>query len=356
MWAEEDRPAQLQSKDVINNMRMSDIMAVMSGTIEISKLGEKSSSMKGVTKDEKVPTKNFKKPCKDNCREKLHPARWLRMPLTPQSEWYQNVPVKMSPIVVNAIQLDVTGTEDQVLAETIRLMHDRRVVLELRMFYIGNFDSSKGQKGRQLEFATSMLQIQEALTNFQGLLQQIFPLDTTATSMWRVLVVYKWVAVARSFDIRRDVIILFFHTVSRKNAQNAGNNLPPISYAKQEMLFKKTLRKFKLKEEIPTGEDLEPEQKPAGNRNQKSSGGNGGKGGNGGNKSQSQNKKVRAQKDGRLVCLEYNNKDSCPNEEDGPGCKKEVKGEMKFFYHCCNMMDKATKKHCLGPHPRKDHK
>ena len=88
--------------------------------------------------------------------------------------------------------------------------------------------------------------------------------------MWRVLVVYKWIAAAKSFDTRREVIIVFFNAVSRKNAQRAGNNQPPITYAKQESLLKKTMRKYKVKEEIPTGEDSVEyrDQQPAGNKRQ----------------------------------------------------------------------------------------
>ena len=361
MWAESDRPGRLQDPDVVNNIPMRDLMALMSGSIELANLGENASSMQAVTRDKTIVAREFKDVEWDDCREKLHSARWLRMPLTPPSDWWHLVPVKMSPVIINALPLDVTGAEDQVLSETIKLMHDRRNILELKMFFIGSFDAAKGKTGRQLEFGASMLQIQESICNFQDILQQLFPWDTTANSMWRVLVVYKWIAAAKSFDVRRDVIVVFFHAVSRKNATRAGNGQPPITYAKQEGLLKKTLRKFKVKEEIPTGEDFHEarDTAPPANKKQQASnsGGNGGKKGGqaGGNNKPAQQKKVRANKDGRLVCIEYNNKDSCPNEADGPGCKKDVDGVTRYFVHCCNVYDKAKKAHCLGPHTRANH-
>ena len=364
MWAESDRPGRLQDPDVVNNIPMRDLMALMSGNIELAQLGDAAPSMQGVTRDETVVAKEYKDVEWDDCRARLHSARWQRLPLTPPSDWWHKTPVKMSPVIINALQLDVTGAEDQVLPETIKLMHDRRNILELKLFFIGSFDSAKGKNGRQLEYGTSMLQIQEAICNYQDILQQLFPWDATANSMWRLLVTYKWIAAARSFDVRRDVIIVFFHAVSRKNATRAGNGQPPIPYAKQEGLLKKTLRKYKVREDIPTGEDAFEPKEASQPSNKKQAGGSGGNnshsGGNNGKKGGQANKaaqpkKVRAHKDGRLVCIEYNNKDVCPNEADGPGCKKDVDGVTRYFVHCCNVYDKAKKAHCLGPHNRANH-
>ena len=345
-------------------MPMRDLMAVMSGQIALANLGDKGASMKGSAKDDNITPREFKDVEFDNCKDLLHSARWQRMPISPPSNWWHLVPEKMVPVVINSLQLDATGTEDQVLAETIRIMHDRRVILELKFFYIGSFDSAKGKGGGVLEMGSSMLQIQEALANFQNLLQQIFPWDTTPGTMWRILVVYKWIGAAFYFDTRRDIVIFWFNSVSRKNANNAENGKPPIDYADQEKLLKKALRKFKVKDEIPTGEDTanhaEPKQNFAGKKQPNNSGGGGGKkkSGNGAGPSgqnKQSNKRQRAQKNGKLACIDYNNKEQCPNEPEGTGCKKEIDGVMKYFEHCCNVFDKRNGVHCLQNHSRLQH-
>ena len=74
-----------------------------------------------------MPVTNFRnEPQEDNGIDLLHKARWGRLPLAPPAAWYHQVKQKHSPVMIIAIPLEVSGSDNQVPPQVIELLHDRK--------------------------------------------------------------------------------------------------------------------------------------------------------------------------------------------------------------------------------------
>ena len=148
------------------------------------------------SRDGVMPVLDYKKePEKDDGSRLLHSARFQRMPLAEPSEWYHRVPQVLEPVMINAIPLKVSGSNNQVSPQVIEKLHDRTKACKLTDFYLGEFGSgSKSSEFSDSNWDTcvAIYQVQEAFGNYQGIIQQMFPYDHTPTTIYRVLVKYHW--------------------------------------------------------------------------------------------------------------------------------------------------------------------
>lgn len=102
----------------------------------VKQLRAENSKMSLLKKDELPPRVKFAEG-KDDGQEKLHPARWLRLPFTDPKKYYDQVPMKHDHKYKN-LALEFGGCNSNLSDRTIHLMHDRRNVLEMKHFMSEN--------------------------------------------------------------------------------------------------------------------------------------------------------------------------------------------------------------------------
>jgi hypothetical protein len=115
MWPLEARPARLQDKKVVARWSIGKIM-------EFKKQYEMEAERQGVgiavfRRDKKRRIKKYKA-MKDNGEDKLHPARFERMPFADPKTYWGEVPVKREEIYRH-VKLDLYGAQGQVSEATI---------------------------------------------------------------------------------------------------------------------------------------------------------------------------------------------------------------------------------------------
>ena len=117
-----ERPPELKNRKLVNQMSMSEIEAMFNMTKSREKSLGAQKLFQAVNSDVKHPKVKLKKG-KDNCTNKLHPARFLRKPITSPDQWYKEMPLQRTP-VIRQLPLEFTGTHDQVAERTIEILHD----------------------------------------------------------------------------------------------------------------------------------------------------------------------------------------------------------------------------------------
>jgi len=121
IWAMEDRPAHMRKKGGIKDMSITDI-------IQYKEHYEKEAEKRGVGgaifgKDSKLKAKVFKQQ-KDNGYNKLHKARWERLPMSTPKKYWKKVPKKREDIFRH-LHLEHYGAEGLVNEATLVRLHDR---------------------------------------------------------------------------------------------------------------------------------------------------------------------------------------------------------------------------------------
>ena len=81
---------------------------------------EKHEGNSDIAKDGKQHTTIFKEEA-DNGTDKLHKARWCRMPTTCPSTWYKNVPLKRTP-VIRSLPLEFSGSMNMVAQKSVEVL------------------------------------------------------------------------------------------------------------------------------------------------------------------------------------------------------------------------------------------
>lgn len=126
LWPREDRPDILQDKKKLKGLSMTKLM-------KMKELYEKEQTKKGlgtaVHGKDKLPSSTKFAAAKDNCTTKLHPARFLCMPLVEPKEYWNLVPTGRSAIYRH-LPLQHLGVDDVPEATVVKL-HDRKVPVEL---------------------------------------------------------------------------------------------------------------------------------------------------------------------------------------------------------------------------------
>ena len=166
------------------------------------------------------------------------------------------------------------------------MLHDRKTAVKLTMFYTGDFNSGiRNQDHEDSNWSTcvAIFMIQEAVVNWQSLVQQIFPMDYTPVIIWRVLIKYHWCKMVLVIKKRIMVILCFFEDVIKDNANKAVNDIAPMNFTEMELMLVNRIQKAGVPATIPLLVDAEtPEEKPqntAGPSNFRGRGGRGGRGG-----------------------------------------------------------------------------
>ena len=129
LWAEEDRPATLKTREHIREHTIDTLMACKT---EISK--EEAKRGVGAAqygRDRKLAPKKYEAFVDDNYR-KFHPARFNRLPPVEPRKYMKKWETKREP-VYRHIPLRHYGIEGQVLESTIVRMHNRGTPVELDM-------------------------------------------------------------------------------------------------------------------------------------------------------------------------------------------------------------------------------
>ena len=123
IWPIEMRPRKLQDREYVEQQSWRTLNALQDRY-------EKEAERKGVGaaifgKDRKLKKTTFKKK-KDDGFKKLHPARFLRLPLAAPEKYWRRVP-KCHDQRFRHIQLTHYGAESQINEKVILAMHDRQV-------------------------------------------------------------------------------------------------------------------------------------------------------------------------------------------------------------------------------------
>ena len=318
--------------------------------------GEKEEENDESTKERKAVTTVFKK-AKDDGRKRFHPARFLALPSSHPRKWYKKVPKKRSFVKNKA--MEYTGTLNAVSDLALKKLHNRCKATELKHFYAGNLNIAAKKTevrkvvdgGIETSFdlawsdPSTVNQVQEAIINFGCALHMVWPTDSTAWSMIRLLTKYKWLVKADEGK-RASLIIKFFNNVANQNANRACNRECPLSFQEQEGVLKHILTVNHMRPEVP----IDDISRTSFNKPQ--FGGNKQGGGGGSNTKVS---KVAKSKDGKSLCYGFNdmNGGSCQNKADGSGCKRTDGLQLA---HLCNAYNATKKEYCLLAHPRKRHR
>lgn len=361
IWPVSDRPANLQREEVVNQIEFSNLLNMAKYHKELSQSSTSGTSKASFTKDTLPGTTVFKE-AKDDGIRKLHPARFLRMPLSNPKKWWHKVPVSRG-FKYRAIPLKFSGCQGQVSERTIENAHDRANCHQLKHFHSENITVSskpfkkierKDDDGLSTitdylwEDPATMSQVQDAILNYQAVQQQIWPLDVTPTIILKTLTKYKWVQSADNLKDKVAVATSFFNGVMRENAGRAVRNETIMDFPEQETLMKDTLTAHGISCAVPIARipKLEPgqynkkmvEQRPQPRNFNK--------------KPDRSNKFQVAKVNGLGVCYGFN-ENVCKNPVQlGKSCKD---AQNREFAHFCNKWVHANEAHCLKPHPRHKH-
>ena len=105
IWPLADRPRALQKKENVNKKSMEELNAIFKMKNEKDKLD----GAGDISVDAQQPAIVFSKKT-DNGVDKLHQARWLRLPTTDPNLWFKEVPLKCTPVIRN-MALEFSGSQ-----------------------------------------------------------------------------------------------------------------------------------------------------------------------------------------------------------------------------------------------------
>ena len=357
LWPEESRPKGLKSRAQVNACTPDALFGFMKFA-EFKAKKNRGENLESGTKDQKPKTIRFRG-AKDNSRDQLHEARWLRQPITDPKVWYKEVPVKRERVYRN-LNFEYYGTENCLNEKSIAALHDRTLVLELKHFASINASTNKPVKEfRQTnEHGTStfhdiiwdqprsLLAIQEAINNYAMALHAIWPSDMTAIILTRVLIKYHWIAAAKSEKTRMNCINAFFNDVMRGNVRRATNGKAVLDFDAQEKCLKAALIRFEVPTDVPISSRSDPSpnwQSQQQKGPQKS-----------GQTRQPPRKRNEARFNNNPLCFAFNDKGrKCSNQSTATGCSPRPGIN---FAHVCSKWVASKKDFCYGSHAEENHR
>ena len=367
-WPVALRPPRLRKKSYVNKLSMKEVESLynMHCSREKSLRGQK--LFQAVAVETSHPTVKFQKG-KDDCKSRLHKARFQRLPLTSPETWFKKVPLKRNP-VVRQLPLEYSGSHDKVSEKVIEVLHDRSKALTLKEFYSKNFDAASkslkdGDSSDWVNFE-GLQGIQESFCNFGSVYQWLWPNDPTPTSFWRTLIDYNWGSSLRNPKLQEKIICDYFEKVTKKNANRAVRKEAPYDQSKHEEVFRQICRDHRINpDDLLFGVVQAPVAGPkkaqpgSSNKPQKGQGGGAGKAGGGAKAASSKpaDKRGWPTYEGLGVCFGYNSVEEakkCKNTAHEGGCKgKDKQGHEKIYAHVCSNWLEG-KGYCLGAHMKKD--
>ena len=348
---------------------------------ETDKLKKKTNA-ETLSRDRKPRKKKFKKNS-DDFMKKLHPARFLRSPITTPDKWWgKNVP-KKHPEVYRAISLTFLGADRSISQRVVAKAHDRTSVLTIKHFASANVGiTSKPMKEMRRqdndgastvtdycwEVPDNVVKVQDAYFNYCSLLHNLWPFDPSAIMMLRLMNKYKWLGHVDNVKTKVEILNGFFNETLLSNAQRAVNDEVVLSFQGQEELLKELMVRHNIRPEVPflfqqrsfNSFNQQPQnqsrgfnqgyQNPKTKQRQGSQQGNQQPGTSGSN-----NPRPYANINGVSTCRYYNDRNggNCNNTRAGRDKCKDRTG--KEYLHLCNATTSAGN-FCLKPHKSKDHR
>jgi len=185
VWDRHKRPDHLLIPEVVNSYTIDQMMVYKTHYQQQEKQEGKGDAV--FTRDAKLPTKSYPAGM-DNCAELLHPARFERLPVVPLARFWDAIPTRRT--VYRHLQLAYIGCNGMVNEAVIGRMHDRSIPLKLAMFskrHFGKKLSSTDEFPVDSDMLREMAPVREAILNFAGVYQTLWPMDLTPHIIQRVL-------------------------------------------------------------------------------------------------------------------------------------------------------------------------
>ena len=232
-WPMEERPDSLRVKKYVAKLSSEKIRSYFKLWQEGQKAKKESDS---VVRDVKPREVKFREGIDDSFN-KLHPARFCRFPLEDPKIWWYKTPTARRETYVS-MPLDFLGVENMVSDVTIKKMHKKTEVLELKLFYSENVNvasrskketrtQNSGKVSTTLEYnwhaPSTLSQSKEAVFNFVSLNFMLYPFDPSGINILRILNKYDWISAARDEKSRVELISSFFNLCQKKMAHAAVN-------------------------------------------------------------------------------------------------------------------------------------
>ena len=393
-WPIEFRPVELLNKKFVNSLSVEELTKLCAFYNETDKLKKKTNT-ETLSRDRKPRKKKFKKSY-DDFQKKLHPARFLRCPISAPAKWWGHSVPKKHPEVFRAISLDFIGADRSISQRVIAEAHDRTSVLTLKHFSTSNVSVQnrpmKEMRKQDCDGATTITdfnwdipdsigKVQDAIFNYCALLHNLWPFDPTGIAMLRLLNKYKWMGHVENVKTKVEIISGFFNEALLSNAQRAVNDEVILSFQNQEDLLKEVMVRSGVRPEVP----FLSQQKSFGSfgqsnlgqqrnfaqggysipRNKRQGGQQGGQ--QGGHQGGSQGGHQGATGNGNQAPRPYaniNGVSTCRffNDRTGGRCNNAPAGRDKCkdrsgkeFLHLCNAMNNSGN-FCLKPHRNRDHR
>ena len=367
-WPVSLRPPKMRKKSYVNKLTMKEVESLfnMHCSREKSLRGQK--MFQAVSVETSHPTVHYKKG-KDNCKTRLHRARFQRLPLTSPEAWFKKVPLKRSP-VIRQLPLEYTGGHEMVSEKIIEVLHDRSKALTLREFYSKNYEAaSKSLKDGESTASSDWVNfeglqgVQEAFCNFGAVYHNLWPNDPTPNAFWRTLIDYNWGSSLRNPKLQERLICDYFEKVTKKNANRAVRKEAPCDQAKHEDVFRQICRDLKVNpDDLLFGIVHTPVAGPkkathSASKTQKAQGGGAGKSGAKAAAAKPTDKRGWPTYEGLGVCFGFNSVEEakkCKNTAHEKGCEgKDKQGAKKIYAHVCSNWLEG-KGYCLGAHKKQD--
>ena len=261
VWELESRPKALQNKKTVNNMSMQEIFQLHSMYAH----NEKVTAKETTAKQDELPGKTSFRAMKDDGVRRLHAARWLRLPFSDPSSYYDQVPVKHSKKYQN-LNLEFARGANKISDKVILNMQDRRHSTELKHFLSENTNVAskpikeirRQEKEGVVSFQDysweepqSMRQVLEAIENYRTCLTLLWPMDQSGNIMGRLLLKYRNIQASGDPRVKVAVVSTYFDKVQRVNARRAANKSVILDFEGHEKILKETLAAYGLRSEVP---------------------------------------------------------------------------------------------------------
>lgn len=234
------------------------------------RLGRKSKTQKSSMAD---ATKKWRFPAAiDDFLLQLHPARFLRAPLSDPKEYWRFLPTKRTSYVTT-MPLRHLGISNSFAPVTIRRLHDRTNIINLKELLAANWSVesaamvTKNQRadrvagdGSDIGLVTELnyqepensRQIQEAMQSYIILMHHLFPFDYGPLLITTTL--HKYQFFYSSLINRAEQILtlkLFINKALHTNATKAENMVPPLDVFELDEMAKEALRERSRPQVVP---------------------------------------------------------------------------------------------------------
>lgn len=266
--------------------------------------------------------------------------------------------------VYKNINLSLFGADSQISERAIGLLHDRTVPVPLKLFSKMNATVSwkpMVEERRRSENRVASIvdydwreleniaHVQDALINYAGVQQFLFPYDLTGLALLKLLNVYSYLPYG-SDKSRATLICDHFSRVMHLNVARAARGKPPLDYEGLENVLKKVLQDASLPREPPS-RGMQPDQKALDQLTDSLQQGKG-KNNNAKGRGQGQRQGNRTPPS-KPLCYAFNN-GNCTRTRTQSGCVGNK--NHKEFFHLCSAWNNQTNAVCMQAHPRNEHR